>query len=213
MNFTAEQLGWLKDVASAYAARCPEPFDDLRQVAAIGLINALNRYDAANGALKPYALRTMRGEIQHYLRDKSYGRYLLIPASANDLYRQIETAWESAINAGRTITLEEVGIATQGAERWAELKRLMNLRQTPLHLDLALEESIEWAPVDESLDEPLYVALANLPMEIATVIRLHFFDGHSIEAIAKRLSVDPPSVSCSINEGVNLLEIELSECY
>jgi len=212
LEFTTEQLGWIKEVAAVYASRSPEPVEDLRQVAALGLINALQRYDPANGLLKPYALRTMRGEIQHYLRDKSFGRYLLVPASASDRYRQIEKAWEAAIEAGRLITLDEVGIATQGRARWLELKRVMGARQMPLHLDSALEETIGWEPAEDALDEQLYSAMAELPPDIAAVIRSHFFEGESIEAISKRFSVDPSVITYKIEEGVNLLGFELSVC-
>src|SRR3954451_18769112 len=49
--------------ASQYAQR-REPFDDLMQVAAVGLLKAIDRFDPEKGsAFSSYALPTMSGEL------------------------------------------------------------------------------------------------------------------------------------------------------
>jgi RNA polymerase sigma factor (sigma-70 family) len=64
-------LGLAKAEANKYSNKCPESFDDLCQVAFIGLIKAAERFDSSRGfAFSSYAVPLIQGEIRHYLRDK-----------------------------------------------------------------------------------------------------------------------------------------------
>jgi RNA polymerase sigma-B factor len=64
-------LPLVRTVARRYAGR-EEPLEDLVQVGTIGLIKAVDRYDAGRGvALGAYATPSIAGEIRHHLRDRS----------------------------------------------------------------------------------------------------------------------------------------------
>ncbi|MCW2993077.1 MAG: sigma-70 family polymerase sigma factor [Conexibacter sp.] len=59
--------------AAARFARGAEPFDDLVQVASVGLLKAIERYDPDYGAaFSSYALPTMLGELRRHFRDRSW---------------------------------------------------------------------------------------------------------------------------------------------
>jgi RNA polymerase sigma-B factor len=49
------------------------PLDDLKQIAAFGLLKALDRYDPGHGAaFSSFAVPTMQGEIRRYFRDATW---------------------------------------------------------------------------------------------------------------------------------------------
>src|ERR1700712_5842777 len=59
--------------AASQYRRGSEPFDDLLQVASVGLLKALDRYDPVRGAaFSSYALPTMSGELRRHFRDRSW---------------------------------------------------------------------------------------------------------------------------------------------
>src|ERR1700674_5206995 len=58
-----------RSLARRYA-RSSEPFEDLLQVASLGLLKALDRFDPARGHPFPsFAVPTILGEMRRYLRD------------------------------------------------------------------------------------------------------------------------------------------------
>jgi RNA polymerase sigma-B factor len=61
-----------RSLAQRYV-RPGEAFDDVFQVACVGLINAIDRYDVSRGrAFSSFAVPTISGEIKRYYRDKSW---------------------------------------------------------------------------------------------------------------------------------------------
>lgn len=63
-------LPLVRSIACRFAG-AGEPLDDLVQIGTIGLIKAVDRFDATRGGdLAPYAAAAIAGEIRHYLRDR-----------------------------------------------------------------------------------------------------------------------------------------------
>ena len=70
-----------------------EPFEDLVQVARVGLINAVNRFDADKGAqFLAFAVPTILGEVRRYFRDHSWS--VKVPRGLKELSSQLKRARE-----------------------------------------------------------------------------------------------------------------------
>jgi RNA polymerase sigma-B factor len=62
-----------RSLARRYA-HTSEPFEDLMQVASLGLLKALERFDPEQGAaFASFAVPTILGELRRYFRDSSWG--------------------------------------------------------------------------------------------------------------------------------------------
>lgn len=64
-------LGLVRKEVCHWINQCQENYDDLLQVGCMGLIRAIERFDIEKGfAFSSFAIPYIKGEIQHYLRDK-----------------------------------------------------------------------------------------------------------------------------------------------
>ena len=84
------------------------PLDDLKQIAALGLLKALDRYDPAYGAaFSSFAVPTMQGEIRRYFRDATWSVHL--PRDLQERAVRIEREREQLTNDfGRNPTAHEL---------------------------------------------------------------------------------------------------------
>src|SRR5580658_7647610 len=94
-------------LASKFANR-GEPLEDLIQVGTIGLINAIDRFDAGRGTkFSTYATPTIVGEIRRYFRDKAWS--LKVPRRLQELNQAAARAQEELRGKlGRPPTIQEV---------------------------------------------------------------------------------------------------------
>jgi RNA polymerase sigma-B factor len=98
--------------AANHYARRSEPFDDLVQVASLGLLKAIDRYDPNNGAtFSSYALPTMLGELRRHFRDRGWA--VRPPRTLQEHALAIERATAALTRElGRSPTVEELSGAT-----------------------------------------------------------------------------------------------------
>lgn len=97
--------------ALAHRFRCPgHDWEDLRQVARLGLMKAARRYrsDLAEHGFVPYAAPTITGELKRYLRDQSWA--VRPPRAVLELRLRANAAREELVQAlGREPTARELG--------------------------------------------------------------------------------------------------------
>ena len=96
--------------------RSSEPFEDLMQVASIGLIKALQGYDPDRGkAFSSYAVPTIMGELKRYFRDRTWS--VRMPRSLQELALRVEAARDRISGErGHSPSVAELAAATGASE-------------------------------------------------------------------------------------------------
>jgi RNA polymerase sigma-B factor len=100
------------DVARRYH-RLDEPLDDLVQVASLGLVKAVDRFDPDRGvAFSTYAVPTMVGELKRHFRDTAWAVHL--PRGLNERWLMVERAErELRATLRRSPTVAEIASRTE----------------------------------------------------------------------------------------------------
>jgi RNA polymerase sigma-B factor len=92
-------------------ARSSEPLEDLEQVACLGLVRAIDRFDPSRGTTcSTFAVPTILGELRRHFRDRTWA--VRVPRELRDLAAAVEHAAEGlAAELGRSPSLAEVADA------------------------------------------------------------------------------------------------------
>lgn len=172
-----------------------EPLEDLMQVAQIGLLQALDRFDPTrNVQFSTYAKATINGVLRHHYRASWR---LHVPRSVQELALRV-----AAVIDTLTGDLQRSPTTAEVAERAG-----VSVDEVLLALDadanfrpLSLSQDLEPPPQPDHLtatDRQIDVAalLERLPAEPRQILHMSFFDGYSQEQIAAQLGLTQLQVS------------------
>jgi RNA polymerase sigma-B factor len=188
------------------------PVEDLTQVAGIGLLKALERFDPnRDAAFSTYAFALMTGEVQRHVRDS---RMVRIPRS---IYEQVP-AFQRAlarlrIELRREPTRDEIADALGVSKE--DVVEIMDAALTAQHvsLDAAAEENggeLELGRNDAEFERAeagaaLAPMLSALTPRERMIIDLRFEDGLSQSEIAEGLGLSQTQVSRLIRRALEKL--------
>ncbi|MFY9807984.1 MAG: SigB/SigF/SigG family RNA polymerase sigma factor [Pseudonocardiaceae bacterium] len=193
-------------IARRFAGR-GEPLDDLIQVATLGLINAVDRFEPARGShFLSFAVPTITGEVRRYFRD--HGWSTRVPRRLKDLHIAIRR------------TLAELSQQLGRAPRPSEIAERLGLPVSEVIEGLQAGEAYRSSSLDEmlgsgegtatlgefigGLDDELAVIddrqalrplLAELPPRERTILVLRFFHQLTQTQIAEQVGISQMHVS------------------
>jgi len=183
-----------------------EELDDLNQVALIGLMKAIDRFDPRHGAeLTTFATATILGELKRHLRDRGWS--VRLPRRIHDLHLRSQQAIDELTQElGRSPTMIEVGGRIgESLEDVLEALDAGGLRhnasleapgafgdELPLTRRLGVRDE-QLADVDHRL--ALGPLLARLPERDRQILQLRFVTGCSQSEIATTVGISQMQVS------------------
>lgn len=184
-----------------------EPFDDLVQVASVGLLNAVDRFDVYRGSdFLAFAVPTIMGEVRRHFRDTGWA--VRVPRRLKELHLDITKASSTlSQRLGRSPTTREMAAelgveeeeVTQGLQAGSGYHTLSvdatrggPEAGSPLR-DLLGDDDAGLAGVEDH--ETLRVILERLPARERSVLLLRFFGNQTQSQIAARIGVSQMHVS------------------
>jgi RNA polymerase sigma-B factor len=192
-----------RNLARRYANR-GEPLDDLEQVACVGLMKAIDRFDPGREVrFATFAVPTIAGEIKRHFRDR--GWMLRVPRDVQELSAKLNRARDRLTrDLGRVPTVSELAAAAgAGEERVVEALSAAEAYRA-LSLDEPLVEgasSLEAIGADdigyERTEQRMLISsgMAELADRELEILQLRFFDGLSQREIAQRIGISQMHVS------------------
>jgi RNA polymerase sigma-B factor len=212
-------LGLVEYLARRFVGR-GEPLDDLIQVATIGLVKAVDRFDPGREVeFSTYATPTIVGELKRHFRDKGWA--VRVPRRLQELsLRLTSVVGELAQRSGRSPTVAEIAEAAGATEEEvleamdsAHAYNLISLDAEVTEEGLSLHEQL--GEEDESIDllehrASLAPLLEQLPQREQMMLYLRFFRGMTQSEIATRLGISQMHVSRLLSRTLARLRDQLA---
>ncbi|MER5402480.1 SigB/SigF/SigG family RNA polymerase sigma factor [Streptomyces sp. NPDC002599] len=211
-------------IASRFRDR-GEAMEDLRQVAALGLVKAIDRFEPSRGAFESYAVPTITGEVKRHFRDRTWA--LRVPRRVQELRNEVRLARRELtqrpgsprptptdIAAHTGLTEDEVAAGLEALESYSTLSLDAELATDDDGYNLADTLGAADPSYDVIVDrEAARKALRRLPERERTVLYLRFFQDMTQSRIADQLGYSQMHISRLITRSCAHVRSEvLGEC-
>ncbi len=218
-------FGLVRKEAHYWVNQCTESYEDLLQVGSIGLIRAIERFDTGKGnAFSSFAMPYIRGEIQHYLRDR--GCSVRIPRRWLALRQQsVSVTQKLREKLNRQPTSAEIAAALDiSLAEWQEIK-LAHQNREPLSLDTPVGDAEDGTTsLGELVPDPQYrsfqlaqedrirlqQALAHLEKRTRDILEFVFLHDLTQREVAERLDISVVTVSRRVKKGLDAMKSLMS---
>ncbi len=218
-DYFQKHYGLAVALSRRYSARATwaDSAEDLKQVALLGLVRAVDRFDPERGVpFSAFATTTIVGELKHYLRDRSWA--VRPPRRIQNLYlRSQEAICDLTQEMGRPPTPAEVGTRVDAsaddveeALEAGDLRRPASLDASVAGDDRSLAASIgsedhAMAAVEEKM--AVRWLLARLPERERRMVSLRYLDGLTQHEIADRMSLSQAHVQRMLVRSIDQLRV------
>ncbi|MFJ3810291.1 SigB/SigF/SigG family RNA polymerase sigma factor [Streptomyces sp. NPDC090073] len=184
-----------------------ESVEDLRQVAALGLVKAIDRFDPSRGAFESYAVPTITGEVKRHFRDRMWA--LRVPRRVQELRNRVRVARReltqhpgspepttAAVAAHTGLTEEEVAAGMEALESFSTLSLDAELSSGDDGYSLADTLGASDTSFDVVVDrEAAKEGLRRLPERERAILYMRFFEDMTQSRIADQLGISQMHVS------------------
>ena len=199
-----------------------EPLDDLIQVASMGLVKAVDRFEPERGLeFSTYATHTIVGELKRHFRDKGWA--VRVPRRMQELHLRL-SGLVSTLNQdlGRSPTVAEIAQAAGVSEEEVleALEAGQAYRFASIDAPMPGEDSGTLASSlgedDPSMQDvehrvALSPLIAKLPERQQKILHLRFFEGLTQSEIASQLGISQMHVSRLLARSLAQLREDASE--
>jgi RNA polymerase sigma-B factor len=184
-----------------------EPLDDLRQVALVGLLKAVERFEPDRGLqFSSFAMPTIVGELKRHFRDRGWA--VRVPRRVQELHLELDrTIAALSQELGRPPTPREIA-ARAGVQEEDVLESMeaSSLYRLPSIDAIRSGDDAAGAPAERigdvdpemgAVDNRLAVGelLSLLPEREQTIVYLRFFEGLTQSEIAEHVGISQMHVS------------------
>ncbi|MDR7279264.1 sigma-70 family RNA polymerase sigma factor [Catenuloplanes atrovinosus] len=203
-EFIRDALPFAGRLAGRYYGR-GEPAEDLDQVARIGLVKTVDRYDADRGSFTAFAVVTIRGELRRHFRDHTWGVH--VPRRLQDLGVGLNRATGTlSTRYARVPTDEELAGFLGVGEADVRAARMSLAAYLPISLNrqLTAEEEIEFGDLFGAPDPSLAAVddraamkrlLQRLPQRDRRLLALRYWGNLTQAEIAEQFGISQMQVS------------------